>query len=306
MGAYIARRLAHAIFVLIGVSIVVFIVLRVIPGDPISLMFPEGLSPERLRQARAELGLDAPLYKQYAIFLAHAVRGNLGNSFRYQRPALDLVLERLPVTGQLAVAALVITMAVGIPLGVLAAARRGGLLDVLTMFMASVGQSMPTFWLGIMLIVIFAVALRWFPTSGRESPVHLVLPAVTLSGFSIALTSRLTRAAIREVLAEDYVRTARAKGVHERAVLVRHVLRNGIIPVVTVLGLQVGALLGGAVITETVFAWPGMGLLAIQAIYTRDYNIVQAVVLLSAFVFLVVNLCVDLFYLVLDPRIRLE
>jgi len=305
MGGVIARRLLHGVVVLWGVSLVVFLVLRVVPGDPVLIMYPEGLSPAQLRKAHAALGLDRPLIVQYGAFLSRALHGDLGESFRYQQPAVSLVMQRLPATAQLAAVAMAITVVAGVPLGFIAAARRGGWLDRAVMLIASFGQSLPTFWLGIMLIIVFAVALRWLPTSGRGSMAQLVLPAVTLAGYSTALTARLTRAGMLEVFAEHYVRTARAKGLREFTVLVRHVLRNALIPVVTLLGLQVGALLGGAVITEAVFAWPGIGLLAVNAVFTRDYNVVQAVVLLSTFVFILVNLCVDLCYVALDPRIRL-
>jgi len=268
-------------------------------------MYPEGLSPTQLQAAHAALWLDRPLIVQYGTFVSRAVHGDLGDSFRYQRPALGLVLQRFPATAQLAAVAMAITILVGVPLGLVAAAQRGGWVDRTVMLTASLGQSLPTFWLGIMLIVIFAVALRWLPTSGRGSIAQLVLPAVTLAGYSTALTARLTRAGMLDVFAEPYIRTARAKGLREITVLVRHVLRNGLIPVVTLLGLQVGTLLGGAVITEAVFAWPGVGLLAVSAVFTRDYNVVQAVVLLSTVIFIVVNLCIDLCYVVLDPRIRL-
>jgi len=305
VGGLIARRLAHGLVVLWGVSVVVFLVLRVVPGDPVLIMFPEGLSPQRLRAEHAALGLDRPLLIQYGAFVSRALHGDLGDSFRYERPALGLVLQRFPATAQLAAVAMAITILVGIPLGLVAAAQRGGWIDRTVMLTASLGQSLPTFWLGIMLIVIFAVALHWLPTSGRGSLAQLVLPAVTLAGYSTALTARLTRAGMLDVFAEPYIRTARAKGLREITVLIRHVLRNGLIPVVTLLGLQVGTLLGGAVITEAVFAWPGVGLLAVSAVFTRDYNVVQAVVLLSTVIFIVVNLCIDLCYVVLDPRIRL-
>jgi len=305
VGGLIARRLAHGLVVLWGVSVVVFLVLRVVPGDPVLIMFPEGLSPQQLRAEHAALGLDRPLLVQYGAFVSRALHGDLGDSFRYERPALGLVLQRFPATAQLAAVAMAITILVGIPLGLVAAAQRGGWIDRTVMLTASLGQSLPTFWLGIMLIVIFAVALHWLPTSGRGSLAQLVLPAVTLAGYSTALTARLTRAGMLDVFAEPYIRTARAKGLREITVLIRHVLRNGLIPVVTLLGLQVGTLLGGAVITEAVFAWPGVGLLAVSAVFTRDYNVVQAVVLLSTVIFIVVNLCIDLCYVVLDPRIRL-
>lgn len=305
MGGCLARRTLLALVVLFGVSVLVFVVVRVIPGDPVQLMYPEAMPPELLKQVRAALGLDDPIYVQYIVFLHQALRGDLGRSYRYHRPVADLVLERLPATAELALAALAISLLLGVPLGVLAALKRNSLLDNLVMLMAMLGQSMPTFWLGIMLIIIFAVSFRWFPTSGREGLQYLVLPALSLSGFMTALTARLVRSCMLEVLSQDYLRTARAKGLSEYAVVISHGLRNALIPVVTVLGLQVGNLLGGAVITETVFAWPGVGFLSITAIYQRDYNIVQAVVLLSAVIFVVLNMIIDLLYMWLDPRIRI-
>ncbi len=305
MGTYLARRALWALVVLFGVSIIVFVIVRVIPGDPVQLMYPDGMPLELLKQVRAEMGLDDPVYVQYWVFLRQALRGNLGESYRYRRPVKDLMWERLPATAELAFAALTISLLFGVPLGVLAAIRRNSLLDNLVMLMAMFGQSMPTFWLGIMLIIVFAVTFKWFPTSGREGLQYLVLPAMSLSGFMVALTARLVRSCMLDVLSQDYLRTARAKGVAEYTVVIGHGLRNALIPVVTVLGLQVGNLLGGAVITETVFAWPGVGFLSITAIYQRDYNIVQAVVLFSAVIFVVLNVVIDVLYAWLDPRIRL-
>jgi peptide/nickel transport system permease protein len=243
---------------------------------------------------------------QYAVFVRQALQGNLGDSYRYQRPVLDLVRERLPATAELSLAAVVLALVLGVPMGIIAAVKRNSPFDNLVMLLAILGQSMPTFWLGIVLIVVFAVTLHWFPTSGMQGPTYIVLPALSLSGFMIALTARVVRSSMLDVLSQDYLRTARAKGLGELTVVVRHGLRNALIPVVTILSLQVGTLLGGAVITETVFAWPGIGLLAITAISPRDYNIVQAVVLLSTVVFVGINLLVDIAYTWLDPRVRLS
>lgn len=305
MGAYLARRVLLALVVLFGVSIVVFVIIRVIPGDPVQLMYPEAMPAELLRQVRAQMGLDDPVYVQYLVFLRQTLHGNLGESYRYHRPVTELVLERLPATAELTLAALAISLIFGIPMGIVAALKRNSLLDNVVMLVVMFGQSMPTFWLGIMLIIAFAVSLNWFPTSGREGAQYVVLPALTLAGFYVALTARLVRSCMLEVISQDYVRTARAKGLSEYGVIIGHAFRNALIPVVTVLGMQVGALLGGAVITESVFGWPGIGFLSITAIWQRDYNIVQAVVLFSAAVFVLLNLTVDVVYAWLDPRIRL-
>jgi ABC-type dipeptide/oligopeptide/nickel transport system permease component len=252
------------------------------------------------------MGFDQPLYQQYLIYLGQLAKGDLGTSFRFQRPVLDLALERLPATVELAAVSMALATVVAVPLGVIAAVRRYSRWDSGVMLGSLLGQSVPTFWLGILLILVFAVQFRVLPTSGRGSWQQVILPSITLGAYMMALIARLTRSGMLEVLGEDYVRTARAKGLFERAVLLRHALRNAMLPVVTVLGLQVGALLGGAIITEAVFAWPGIGTLAINAIYARDYPIVQATVLISAAIFVGINFLLDLTYQYLDPRIRLE
>jgi len=305
VGTYLAQRAIWGLVVLFGVSIVVFVIVRIIPGDPVRLMYPEGMTAETLQRARVELGLDQPVYVQYAVFISRALQGDLGHSYRYQRPVVDLLRERLPATAELSLAALVLALVLGVPTGVVAAVKRNSPFDNLVMLLAILGQSMPTFWLGIVLIVVFAVTLHWLPTSGMQGFSYIVLPALSLSGFMIALTARVVRSSMLDVLSQDYLRTARAKGLGELTVVLRHGLRNALLPVVTILSLQVGTLLGGAVITETVFAWPGIGLLAITAISQRDYNIVQAVVLLSTVVFVGINLLVDIAYTWLDPRVRL-
>ena len=304
MATYLARRLVHAVFTLLGVSLVVFLILRIIPGDPARLLLPEGASPEEITRLRAKLGLEQPLPVQYAIFLRDAVRGDFGRSYQYDEPSLGIVLEKLPATAELTVYALVFAILVAVPIGVLAATRRQTIFDYGTMGFAFLGQSMPSFWLGIVLILVLAVGLRLLPTSGRGTWQHLVMPALTLASFQMALIARLVRSSMLEVLREDYVRTARGKGLPARAVVLRHALRNSIIPVVTVVGLQFGTLLGGAVITETVFNWPGIGKLVVDAIYIRDYPIVQAVLVVSATAFVLINLVIDISYSYLDPRIR--
>jgi peptide/nickel transport system permease protein len=304
MGGYLARRLLHSVFTLIGVSLVVFLVLRIIPGDPARLLLPEGATPEQITQLRTKLGLEQPLPIQYLIFLRDALRGDFGRSYQYDEPSLGIVLEKLPATVELTVYALLFAIVVAVPIGVLAATRRQTIFDYGTMAFAFLGQSMPSFWLGIMLILILAVGFRLLPTSGRGTWQHLVMPTLTLASFQMALIARLVRSSMLEVLREDYVRTARGKGLRERRVILQHALRNGVIPVVTVIGLQFGTLLGGAVITETVFNWPGIGKLVVDAIYIRDYPIVQAVLVVSATSFVLINLLIDVSYSYLDPRIR--
>ena len=303
MRRFVLRRLAQAVLVVTGVSLVVFLVIR-LTGDPAYLMLsPDASEADRVRLVR-ELGLDRPLYVQYAVFAKRAVQGDLGRSLRYRQPALPLVLERLPATIELAVAALLLSLAVAVPAGVIAGARRDTAYDNLTMLAALFGQSMPVFWLGIMLILLFSVRLELFPTSGRGSFAQLVLPAVTLGLYSTARVTRLVRAGMLDVIGQEYIRTAWAKGLPERRVIGKHALRNTLIPVVTIVGLELGGLLSGAVITETIFAWPGVGRLAVTAIFQRDYPLVQAAVLVTALVFVLSNLLVDVVYGWLDPRIR--
>jgi peptide/nickel transport system permease protein len=300
---YVLRRLAQAILVVVGVSLVVFFVIR-LSGDPTYLLLSaDATEADRARFAR-EQGFDRPLWEQYATFVSRAVQGDLGRSLRYRQPALPLVLERLPATLELALAALAISLIVAIPAGVISAVRRDTAADNLTMLGALFGQSMPVFWLGIMLILVFAVRLELLPTSGRGGIEHLILPALTLGLYSTARVTRLVRAGMLDVIAQDYIRTAWAKGLPDRWVIFKHALRNTLIPVITIVGLELGTLLGGAVITETIFAWPGLGRLAVTAIFQRDYPLVQAAVLVTALVFVVSNLLVDLVYGWLDPRIR--
>ena len=291
---------------LFGVTIVAFLLLHLTPGDPVETMLGENATPAQAADVRARLGLDRPLAEQYVRYVGRLLRGDLGDSILAQRPVLDYVVERMPATAKLAFAAFALALLAGIPLGVLAAVRRESSLDYTARGLALLAQSIPGMWLGLMLMTVFAVRLRVLPSIGADTLVHLILPAVTLASFIVGLVVRLTRSSVLDVLFEDYVRTARAKGLSERAVLARHVVRNALVPVVTVLGLQLGALLGGAVVTEAVFAWPGLGSLVLQAINQRDYPVVQAVVLLSALTFLVINFVVDLVNVWLNPRLRLE
>ena len=304
MKTYILRRVAQSALTLLGVSVLVFVILRVLPGDPARMLLPDGAPEAAVAELNRQLGLREPLMVQYGLFLRSVAHGDFGQSFQYRAPALRVVLERLPATVQLMVAAMLVTIAAGVSLGIGAAVRRGTRYDVAGTILAVLGQSLPNFWLGIMLILLFGVALRWLPTSGFAGWTSLVLPAVTLAAFPTALVARLTRSSMLEILNRDYIRTGRAKGLAERSVVLRHALRNAAIPVLTVIGLQIGALLGGAVITESVFAWPGMGKLIVDAIFFRDFPVVQTVLILSATVFVGINLLVDLLYTIIDPRIR--
>jgi peptide/nickel transport system permease protein len=302
---YILKRLFHSIFVLVGISLVVFIILH-LTGDPAALLMPMDATPEQVAQFRKEMGFTDPVIVQYWRFFKGTLHGDFGNSFRHSQPALDLVLERMPATIQLTVAALVLALIIAIPVGIVSAIKRNTFLDHIGMTGALLGQSTPVFWLGIMLILIFSVTLQWFPSSGRGEIQHLILPAVTLGMFSMARTARMMRSSMLEVLGQDYIKTAKAKGLAPSVVILKHALKNASIPVVTIIGMELGTLLGGAVITETIFAWPGVGRLAVQAIYNRDYPVVQAAVFILASIFVLVNLIVDLIYTYLDPRVKLE
>jgi ABC-type dipeptide/oligopeptide/nickel transport system permease component len=302
---FVARRLLHTALVAVGVVTLVFVALR-LSGDPAASMLPSDASVDELRDLRHALGLDRSVPAQYVAFLRDAVRGDFGESIRHQQPAFGLVLERLPATLELAFAALVLAVVVALPLGIVAALYRGRVVDVVAMGFAVVGQATPYFWMGIMLILVVSVELAWLPTSGRGDWRHLILPAVTLGTHFAAAIARLTRTAMLEVLGQQFVTTARAKGLGERHVVLAHALTNAAVPVVTLVGLQFGTLLGGAVVTETIFAWPGVGRLAVQSIFVRGYPVVQAGVLVLALVFVAINLFVDLLYGALDPRIRRE
>ena len=302
--SYILKRLFHSIFVLIGISVVVFIILH-LTGDPAALLMPMDATPEQVAQFRKEMGFTDPLLVQYWRFFKGTLRLDFGLSFRHSQPALDLVLERMPATIQLTITAMIIAMIIAVPVGIISAIRRNSILDHIGMTGALLGQSTPVFWLGIMLILVFSVTFQWFPSSGRGTLEHLILPAVTLGMFSMARTARMMRSSMLEVLGQEYMKTARAKGLSPRMVILKHALKNALIPVVTIVGMELGTLLGGAVITETIFAWPGVGRLAVQAIYNRDYPVVQAAVFLLASIFVLVNLIVDILYTYLDPRVKL-
>jgi peptide/nickel transport system permease protein len=297
------QRFLQAILVLVGVLFITFALL-LLTGDPARVMVPPEAGEEAVQRIRTALGLDRPLYIQFLHFLGGAVQGNFGRSLRFGEPAAKLVFERFPATLELTFAAMAITLSCSCLFGIISAVKRHSLPDHFVMVAALVGQSMPVFWLGIMLILIFGVHLRWLPTSGRGGLAHLLLPALTLGAFGMARTTRLIRSGMLEVLGQEYIRTARAKGLAEVRVIGKHALKNASISVVTMVGLDFGTLLGGAVVTETVFAWPGVGRLAMESIYYRDFPVVQADVFYVASTFVGVNLCVDLVYTWLDPRIR--
>jgi peptide/nickel transport system permease protein len=327
---YIARRLLAVIPTLFGVSVVVFLFLRLIPGDPATAILRENATADQIDALNTRLGLGKPLYEQYVDYISKILRGDLGEGYFTRSPVIEDLGRRFPATAELALSAVLIATALGIALGVVAAIRRGSLFDYGTMTLSLVGVSMPIFWLGLMAIYLFAVDLRWLPPSTRgdqpgtlrtgmftvdymlsadipgfiEAAKHLFLPAVVLATVPLAVIARQTRSAMLEVLSQDFVRTAWSKGLRERAVVTRHVLKNAMLPVITVVGLQAGALLSGAVLTETVFSWPGLGTFVLEAIVQRDYPVVQSIVLVFALIFVLVNLLVDLSYGWLDPRIR--
>jgi peptide/nickel transport system permease protein len=303
---FLIRRLLLTIPVLLGVATLVFSLVHLVPGDPVQAMLGESASPQDVAELRGRLGLDRPLYEQYTGFLKGLATGNLGRSLRTNQPVVAAIAERLPATLELAFAAMLVATIVAIPLGIVAAAAAGTRVDHAATTLALVGISVPNFWLGPLLAIVFSVTLGWLPVSGRGTLAHLVLPAVTLGAPLAAVLARMTRASVIEELRELYVLAARARGVSRAAAVLRHAFRNSLIPIVTVLGLQFGAVLTGAVITETIFAWPGVGRLLIQSISFRDYPLVQGCILLIAITYVTMNLLTDLAYGLLDPRIRYD
>ncbi len=331
---YFIKRFLTVIPVLLGVSILVFAFVRMIPGDAATTMLGERATPENVARVREQLGLNKPIYEQYWIFLTNALHGNLGTSILRQEPVTQEIIRRFPATLELTLAAILVALVVGVPAGIISAIRRGSWFDSISMLIALTGVSMPIFWLGLMLIFLFAVVLHVLPTGGRldsgtnfatttnlllldtllsgnielvgQALRHLALPALALGTIPMAIIARMTRSSMLEVLSADYIRTAHAKGLKERAVVIRHALRNAWLPVITVIGLQVGRLLSGAILTETVFSWPGIGRWLVDAIFTRDFPIVQGVTLFIAIIFVGVNLMVDVLYAFVDPRIRFE
>ncbi len=302
MRGYLLRRLLYAMFVLLGVSIIVFFLVR-LSGDPAALMMPLDASDEEVAQLRTALGFNRPLPIQYLEFLSRGVIGDFGTSIRHQQPAMGMVLGRMPATLQLLGLSLFIALLVAIPMGILSGLYPNSFIDRISAVLALVGQAIPNFLLGILLILFFSVQLRWLPSSGRGGLEYLILPAITLGTAAAAFINRLLRSSLREVLETDYVRTARAKGRSWRATVFKHALRNAAIPVVTIIGIQIIQLVGGAIVTETVFAYPGAGLLLVQSLATRDIPVIQAFVMLIALVVILVNLVIDLIYGLIDPRI---
>lgn len=303
MSGYLIHRLALSTIAMLGVITIVFILLHV-SGDPASLLVTQDATLQDMERIRQAYGLDRPLSVQYARFIERVIRGDLGYSYRQGLPVTELIFDRIGATFKLALASLAVAIVLGVGLGMAAAVRRGSGVDTAAMTVALLGTSMPSFWFGLLLIIVFGVTLGWLPISGYGGLDHLVMPAFVLGGFYAAQVSRLTRTSLLEVLAQDYIRTGRAKGLRPRAVLFRHALRNAALPILTVLGLSFGQMLGGAIVVESIFAWPGMGRLAVQAVLGRDFPVVQGVTIVGAAVFLAVNLAVDLIYGWVDPRLR--
>ena len=305
MRGYLLSRLAQTVLVVFLSLTAVFVMVR-LSGDPVTLFMPMDIQAKDINEFRQRLGFNDPIGVQYARFIGGAVRGDFGESLRYRRDALSLVLERVPATLELAGVALALTFVVAVPLGVLSAVRRDRLFDHLATVVTVLGQAVPGFWLGLMLIYVFSVQLRWLPTGGMGTLAQLVMPSIVLAAFYAARVARLTRSAVLEVLGEEYILTARAKGLAELRVIGKHTLRNSAIPIVTLAGLEAGQLLGGAVITETIFAWPGLGRLTVQALLNRDFPVVLAAVSLTSVIYTLMNLFVDLLYGWLDPRVRVR
>ncbi len=303
MIAFFVRRVAGTVYVIVGVAVVVFVILH-LTGDPAAIMMPLEATKAEIAQFRHLHGFDRPLYVQFGAFAWAALHGDFGDSLRHGEPALALALQRLPATLELAFSAMAIAIVVAVPAGIIAAVWRNSAADYVARVISLIGQSAPVYWLGLMFLLVFGVQLGWLPVSGRGGLEHLILPAMTLGLFSMAKLMRLTRAAMLDILQSDFLRTAAAKGVMPLRLIVHHALRNAWLPIITTIGIEMGTLLSGAVITETVFAWPGIGRLAVQAIYDRDYPVVEVIVLLAAVLFVVINLIVDLAYAALDPRIR--
>ena len=303
---YVIKRLFSMIPVLVGISILLFFMLRMLPGDPAQVLAGQMASPEEIETIRKQLGLDRPVYEQYLSYLGRLARLDLGRSARTQNPVIEEIWARLPNTALLAVVAIGLACLFGIPAGVISAVRPYTWVDYVVTMGALFGISMPVFWLGLMLVVVFAVVLRWLPAGGTGSWQHVVLPSVTLASFVVAFIARMTRSTMLETLSLDYISTARSKGLREKVVVIKHALKNALIPIVTVVGLQFGLLLGGAVLTETVFAWPGIGRLIVDSILARDYPVIQGTILIFGLLYILVNLAVDILYVVIDPRIRYE
>lgn len=306
MIGYILKRLAMLIPVLLGVTVVSFSLLQIVPGDPAVLLAGEDANPEFIEAVRKEYGFDQPLYVQYFRFISHAVQGDFGISIRNREPVVNLLMQRFSFTVQLSFLSILIAACIGLIAGVVSATRQYSIFDNLSMMGALFGISMPIFWLGLLLMLVFSVTLRWFPAGGTGGLKYLILPAIALGAASAAVIARMTRASMLEVIRQDYIRTARANGLREWVVIYKHALKNAMIPVITVFGLEFGYMLGGAVLTETVFSLPGVGRLMVEGIFQRDYPVVQGSMLLVATTFVLVNLLTDIAYAFFDPKIRYE
>ncbi|MGE7767131.1 nickel ABC transporter permease [Peribacillus sp. NPDC096540] len=306
MFVFIVRRILQTIPVLLGVSLVVFLIMQMVPGDPATLLAGEGATKETIEMIRHQLGLDRPILYQYFDYVIHAVQGDFGESLRSSRPVLDEILVRLPITLELALASIFITVVLGMVAGIISATKQYSAADISIMIVALLGISLPSFWLGLMLIYFFSVNLQWFPVSGWGTIRHMILPAITLGAGGAAIVARMTRSSMLEVVRQDYIRTAKAKGLKEHVIIYKHGLKNALIPVITVVGLQFGALLGGTVLTESVFAINGLGRLIVDAIRTRDLPLVQGGVLIASVIFVFMNLAVDVLYRYFNKRIDLN
>ena len=303
---YLIKRLLSTIPVLIGISVLLFFMLRMLPGDPAQVLAGQMASQEDIQLIRHQLGLDRPIHVQYAFFLSRLARFDLGRSARTQNPVTEEIWARLPNTMLLAVVAITLACLFGIPAGIISAVRPYTWIDYVVTSTAIFGISMPVFWLGLMLVVVFSIILQWLPAGGTGTWKHIILPSFTLAAFVVAFIARMTRSSMIEVLSQDYTTTARSKGLKEQVVIIKHALINALIPIITVVGLQFGMLLGGAVLTETVFAWPGVGRLIVDSILARDYPVIQGAILVFGLLYILVNLVVDLLYAYVDPRIRYD
>ena len=303
---YVIKRLLSTIPVLLGISILLFVMLRMLPGDPAQVLAGQMATPQEVEVIRHQLGLDRPMYEQYGMFLGRLTRFDLGRSARTQNPVNQEIWARLPNTVLLAVVAITLACLFGIPAGIISAVKPYSWIDYTVTLLALFGISMPVFWLGLMLVVIFSVILHWLPAGGTGTWQHVILPSVTLAAFVVAFIARMTRSSMLEVLSQDYTTTARSKGLKEYVVIVKHALLNALIPIITVVGLQFGLLLGGAVLTETVFAWPGIGRLVVDSIQARDYPMIQGTILVFGLLYIGVNLVVDILYAYVDPRISYD
>jgi peptide/nickel transport system permease protein len=301
--AFLARRLLQGAISILGASVIIFMISR-LSGDPILMLLPNDATPAMIAAARQEFGLDLPLPVQYGIWLQKALMGDFGNSYRWEMPAVTLILDRLPATVQLAACGLLFSVALAVPIGVLSAVHRGGWIDRIGRVFAMLGQAMPAFWVGLLLILVFAIGLNWLPAFGHGTPAHVILPAIALGWYPVAAQTRIVRSAMLDVLDSDHIRLSRALGTPERLIVWKYALRNAAIPLLTMLGVYFAAMLGGAFVVETIFAWPGVGRTVVEAVFSRDFPVVQAGVLFTSILFVLSNLVVDLSYGLVDPRIR--